>query len=131
LHACGAEPAAERDRDFGTLARAMRGCRRLGVEENSEHRFLRAVSNERLEHACRVARAARAGIVLRVRENDRASRCAGNAHRFLNGRVGLEQRLRKLGLAQSEVARHRIRRRVGLGLGVRVHDHRRSAMEEI
>ena len=106
-HALGAGPAAERDLDLRALARRVRGCRGLGIAQEAEHRALRVVAHQRLEQACRIARAAAARIVLRIARSPpdawrvRAMRIASRNALFRSQHRRGEVRLLRLDLARA------------------------------
>ena len=101
----------------------MRGQRRGRIDDQADGGIARAVANQRAQHAGGVGAAARAGIVLRVGDDDRARRIARHAHGGLHGLVGVMQRAAESGFGRQHRAFHFARGRVGLRLrgGVRPH----------
>ena len=71
------------------------------IDDQADGGIARAVANQRAQHAGGVGAAARAGIVLRVGDDDRARRIARHAHGGLHGLVGVMQRAAESGFAAS------------------------------
>jgi hypothetical protein len=121
---------AERERQGRTDARVVRLLRGDRVDQQAEHRILRAVAQQGREHAGRVAVAARARIVLRVGEHHGQARRAAR-HGALHGVVGRQELGREVALGVADQAGQALDRVDGLLARRTVAEHARPALGEI
>ncbi|KGD18181.1 transcriptional regulator, LysR family domain protein [Burkholderia pseudomallei] len=126
-----ARAAAQTQADARADARAVRGGRGVGIPDHAHRRVPRAAAQQRAHHAHRIGVAARAGVVLRIGDDDGPGRRAAQADRLGGRRVGREQRHAPARLVADELREQRVGRalrRVGLE---RVRPYGRPALREI
>ena len=121
---------AQREFDGRSLAGLVGAARRWGVDQQPQHRVGRALAQQRIEQAHRVAIAARSGIVLGIGQDDRGT---GRSARTgpLHGLVRCQQFEREILFAGGNRIGQFGHCRLDGPAVVRIADHRHAAFVEV
>lgn len=114
------ERPAQGHLDLRADARGMGGLRGCGIVEIAKRRVLCIAGDERAQHPRRVRRSARAGVVLRVRDDDGLAGMGGQPHRFAHGIFGGEGLAGEIGFMRQQ--------RAGDGVGMGINRSRVGAI---